>query len=222
MTESDAGAPTGKAHAKIDAAPAATDHAHGRLASTAPGRVRVRLHRPHRDEHLLRRVHDHLSEQPGVTRVETKPSTGSVVVHYDAHRHSHDEILAMFRDVGVVVRGVMAGTGAAVPEVSGPAPGPGSSQTALTVVGAVTDLDRRISALTGRKVDLKLLFPLTLGVLGLRQVMFEGLGLAQIPGYVLLWYAFDAFFKLHATPTVGAGGNGAAEPSAPAEVAGGP
>jgi hypothetical protein len=25
----------------------------------------------------------------------------------------------------------------------------------------------------------------------------NGLGLSQVPGYVLLWYTFDSFYKLH-------------------------
>lgn len=44
---------------------------------------------------------------------------------------------------------------------------------------------------------LKLLFPLALAGVGLRQWVTQGLGLAQVPAYVLLWYAFDSFWKFH-------------------------
>ena len=28
-------------------------------------------------------------------------------------------------------------------------------------------------------------------------MLTSGLGLGQVPGYVLLWYTFDSFYKLH-------------------------
>ena len=54
-----------------------------------------------------------------------------------------------------------------------------------------------------------------LGFIGLRQSLSEGLGLSQVPGYVLLWYAFDSFWKFHqqtrlGAPPDGPSGNGTA------------
>jgi hypothetical protein len=31
----------------------------------------------------------------------------------------------------------------------------------------------------------------------MRNTFANGLGIWQVPGYVMLWYAFDAFYKLH-------------------------
>src|SRR5262249_37441456 len=61
---------------------------------------------------------------------------------------------------------------------------------------------RCFSRARGRTVDLKLLFRVALGAVGLRQFFTAGLGIAEVPAYVLLWYAFDAFYKLHQAPAV--------------------
>lgn len=65
----------------------AAEQDHVRLASAAPGRLRVRLHRLLRHPTLLRRVHHHLEQQPGVHHVEVNPASGSVTVRYDPNAH---------------------------------------------------------------------------------------------------------------------------------------
>jgi len=61
----------------------------------------------------------------------------------------------------------------------------------------LTDLDQRLSKATNGKFDIKLLVPTGLGLLALRQIAINGFGLGTVPGYVLLWYTFDSFYKLH-------------------------
>ncbi len=169
---------------------------HGRVASVIPGRVRVRLDgQSHAPQHA-RHVKNRLEEHRGVGRVEIRQNGHSVVVHYDPRERSQSDVLAMLRDVGVILRDVEAAGGNELPDV-GAQTGTESSTTAVSIIGALNDVDCRLSRLTGRRLDLKLLFPLTMGALGVRQLAEAGLGLAQIPAYVLLWYAFDAFYKLH-------------------------
>jgi len=155
----------------------------------------------------MERARAHLQAQAGIRDVQTNLTAGSITVHYDPGARTSSDVLAMLADVGLIVREVLA-----VAE-DGP-PGAGHSLASASLIGALTNLDSRISRLTGRKVDLKLLFPTALGLLGLRQVLAEGLGLTQVPGYILLWYAFDAFYKLHAAPTLEPTESGAV-PAAP-------
>jgi hypothetical protein len=173
----------------------ATDHAV--VASATAGRVRIRVHRAHRADELISSVHAHLEKQAGVHAVDSNVATGSVVVKYNPEHHSLDDVLSMFNDVGVIVRDVMASGGDELPSMDGEGGESEHSKAALTLSGALDDLDRRVRGATGGHVDLKLLFPVTMGIIGVRQVMVNGLGMEMIPGYVLLWYAFDAFFKLH-------------------------
>lgn len=159
---------------------------HGRVASATPGRVRIRLHGPHR--HLVHALREHLAKQIGVQEVTSNASTGSVLVRWDSKRISSDDILAMCRDIGVVVKGVTEAEADPLAEI-------GSSSTAESLISALDDLDRRVSQATGRAIDLKAIVPLLLGAVGVRQLIVDGFGSAS--GYILLWLAFDTFLKLH-------------------------
>lgn len=192
----------------------------GQVASATPGRVRVRLSHATRELHQMRRIQAHVQGQDGVTGVVVNPATGSVLVHFDRQALTLSDVLAMFRDLGIVIKSVV--------ELNGePVPIPGRSNVSAHLVAAIDDFDRRLSRLTGHTVDLRFLFPLGLFALGVRQLIREGLGLADVPGYILLWYAFDSFWKFHheprsPVPATATLGNGAATaaPTADAVVTG--
>jgi Heavy metal associated domain 2 len=166
-----------------------TTQAQATVASATPGRVRIRLQRTALSHQVAHRVKEHVGGQDGVTRVDANTVTGSVVVHYNREMITLDDVIDMFRDVGVIVGSIAGLEG--VEELS---PGTPASRR---LIEAVDRLDRRLAHVTGHRVDLRLLFPASLFALGIRQVLVEGLGLSQVPGYVLLWYAFDSFWKLH-------------------------
>jgi hypothetical protein len=109
----------------------------------------------------------------------------------------------MLVDVGIVGLGLL-GADEVAEEPGGERSDRGvvaHSVGATGVLDALTDLDHRVSQLTGGKVDLKLLVPIGLGLLAIRQIWLNGLGLGVVPGYVLLWYTFDSFYKLHQRKT---------------------
>jgi hypothetical protein len=135
-------------------------------------------------------LRDHLDGALGPGHVEVSSTTGSVLVRYDQRSQSKADIVSILRDVGVVIEETARGVGLEVP-------GQDASTTSMRIVNALSDLDRQLSVLTGQKIDLKLLFPLTLGGLGLWRAATAGLGLNNVPAYVMLWYAFDSFWKFH-------------------------
>jgi hypothetical protein len=172
----------------------------GRVVSHTPGRVRIRLDAVHRQTAVLGHLAQGLVGQDGVSAVSVNARPGSVLVHYDHRRLMFDALLDTCHDLGLILHDVAEGGEIDTEDVAQPvgvAPEVGHSSTAVTVMDALTDLDRRLSRLTGGKLDVKLLFPVCLGVLGVRQIAMSGLGLAEVPAYVLLWYAFDSFYKLH-------------------------
>ena len=128
----------------------------------------------------------------GPGHAEVNASTGSILVRYDRHCHASADVLAVLRDVGMVVEETAGSIGLELPET-----GMGASTTSVRIMDAMTDLDRQALLLTGHTVDLKLLFPLALGGLGLWRAATSELSLTEVPAYVLLWYAFDAFWKFH-------------------------
>ncbi len=166
------------------------DQTPARVASHTPGRLRLRLDRGRRGRELLHEAGHRLEGREGVRRVEGNSTTGSLLLHYDPGQLNHDQLLAILRDAGVIVQDILEACESGLPAA-------GKSTTATTITEALSDLDKRLSMVTGRRVDLKLIFPATLGALGLRQILTQGLGLNQVPAYVLLWYAFDSFWKFH-------------------------
>ena len=175
---------------------------HGAIVSHTSGRMRVRLHQEHRDAEALECIEDRLSEHPAVSSVSTNLRTGSVLVQYNHQRLTKDDLKELLWDAGLVARELLGAEeipeGLGRDEAAGPdAPGAPHSTTATTLLDALTDLDQRLSKLTNGKLDIKLLVPTGLGLLALRQIAINGLGLGQVPGYVLLWYTFDSFYKLH-------------------------
>jgi hypothetical protein len=143
---------------------------------------------------VLGLIEQRLVDRTGVNSVATNARTGSVLVTYDHHRLTRDDMVAMLYDVGTVVRSALGAE--ELPEDLG-RDHTGESSTATGLIGALTDLDARVSAVTGGRVDVKLLVPAGLGLVAVRQIMSNGLGLAEVPGYLLLWLTFDVFYKLH-------------------------
>jgi hypothetical protein len=174
--------------------------AHGQIVSHAAGRMRVRLQQQHRDPAALEAIEDRLSEHAAIDSITTNQRTGSVLVHYDHQRLTKDDLVELLWDAGLVARELLGAAdipgdlGRAVSTSPSSAP---HSATATSLLDALTDLDRRLSKLTNGKLDVKLLVPTGLGLLAIRQIAMNGLGLSQVPGYVLLWYTFDSFYKLH-------------------------
>lgn len=162
---------------------------HGRVATEIPGRVRIRLHRPHRQ--LVHGIKTHLKSQAGISDVDSNALTGSVLVHYDRHALSCKDILRMCRDMGVVVSGVAGAESDALTELN-------PSSTVKSIDNALVDLDQRVSLVTGRNVDLRVVAPLGLGALGVRHLIVDGLG--SISGYVLLLLACNSFYRLSRRP----------------------
>jgi copper chaperone CopZ len=160
------------------------------IISNTPGRLRVRVGPDSRQPEALQRVHARVGEHPGVHSVASNPNTGSVVVRYDHHHHRLADVVGVLEDAGMIFESVEEG---AEPET----PDGDHSSTAAGIVGTFDDLDKRLSELTGHRVDLKLLFPLGLGAAGLYKLLRNGWEFADVPALVLLWYAFDAFHKLH-------------------------
>jgi hypothetical protein len=160
-----------------------------RIVSDIPGRMRIRFQKRDLPGNKLRAIGDHLGTHDGITHVDTNDTTGSVTINY-ARPEIREQIMAILKDTGVIAYKTVSVFGEKLPPAT-------PSTTSMSIMSAMDDIDRRISKITGANIDLKLLFPLVLGAAGVRQLFVYGLGLPQIPAYVLLWYAFDSFWKFH-------------------------
>ena len=169
---------------------------HAHVASSTPCRLRLRVHSPQQHRELVQTTQQGLSATDGIERVDVNTRTGSLLVHYDPNILSAPRLLAILRDLGVTLVDAERGLDPAPPGVRVSRP----SRASMRIVAAVGDLDRQIALLSGHKVDLKLLAPLALGAVGVWQLSRRGTGLNEVPAYVVLWYAFDSFWKFHHSP----------------------
>jgi hypothetical protein len=165
---------------------------HAEVASHIPGRLRVRIHRRSRHPHVMMRLKHTIEAHQGIHGVDVNPAAGSLTVRYDAQTYGGMGIFALLADLDVIV-----GTVTEAPQIEAPPEGEGHSTAAVTLAGALADLDKRVAGLTGHTVNLRALFPLSLAGLGVWRIMESGLMFEMVPGWLLLWLAFDSFVKLH-------------------------
>lgn len=141
------------------------------LVHRMPGRARFRIDRKRNDQGYFNSVADRLGDLPGVSRVETNASTGSVLVH---HEGNLDNILdEMFgnSELGRLVEFVFT-----------------APPVARRLRSEIMVLDNAVQRFSGGNLDLGMVA--SFGLLGLAALqLFVGL---QVSGAVsLAWYATE-------------------------------
>jgi Heavy metal associated domain 2 len=152
-----------------------------KIVSDSPGRLRLRIGSKNRKAGDIQKIVAALEAHPNITQVQTNISQGSITIKHEGE-DSHENTLAALKDLGIIFGDIAEGKSEAAAEVS----------------NAVVDLNKRVRESSDGLVDLRFLFPLGLGCLSIRQLMIKGLQFDIIPWYVLAWYSFDSFLKLHA------------------------
>lgn len=151
-----------------------------KVVSSTPGRLRLRVAHSHRQPEKMQRIAKALSANSHINQVKTNVHHGSIVINHDG---SLENVLATLKDLGIIFADITEG----------------NTEAAAGVSSAVVDLNQRVKQSTHGAFDLRILFPVGLASLSVRQLFNKGLQLEVIPWYVLAWYAFDSFIKLHGT-----------------------
>ncbi|MCS6793716.1 MAG: hypothetical protein N3E45_15785 [Oscillatoriaceae bacterium SKW80] len=154
-----------------------------RIVSYAPGRIRLKVSHQKRIPQYLEALAEKLQEHPDITEVRINVKTGSIVIHYNHNQSARDAVYSTLKDLGIIFSQLNHG----------------ESYAGAEVANAFAELNQRVAEATSGKVDLRFLIPLGLGTLAIRQLLVKGLQLESVPWYVLAWYAFDSFIKLHYT-----------------------
>ncbi len=154
-----------------------------KVVSSTPERLRLRIAHSHRQPQEMQRIANALQANPNVKDVRINPQHGSVTIFHKADEKSLESVFATLQDLDIIFGALIHG----------------NSEAAVEVSQAVIDLNKQVQLATDGAVDLRFLFPLGLAFLSIRQLLNKGLQLEIIPWYVLAWYAFDSFIKLHAT-----------------------
>jgi len=152
-----------------------------KVVSATPGRLRLRIAHAYRQPETMEHIANTLDAQPHVDEVRTNVHHGSLLIKYGGKNGGLSDVLATLEDLGIIFGEITEG----------------GTEAATTVSSAVVDLNRRVRQATDGVVDIRFLFPLGLSILAVRQLIIKGLQFEIIPWYVLAWYSFDSFIKLH-------------------------
>jgi hypothetical protein len=166
-----------------------------KVVHAMPGRVRVKLSRLKNNPAFAREIQERLSGVEGIQRVEVNLVTGSVLLLYDAEGVDPvDSFISLAGTLALLfpeldMSELQTWLGSSGDEPNGQL---SVAERLSTLFGA---MNQQVGKSTG-SVDLKLLLPLTLFLLGVR-----GLLVAEkvtFPAwYDLLWFAFGTFFMLN-------------------------
>ncbi len=160
------------------------------IVSQTPGRIRMRVAHTHRQKHKLDPVVSALKEKLAIYRVRANVHSGSITIFHSEEHINSEDIRQILRDLGLIFHDMIE-----EPLITTQ----GHSDAATEVSRAAADLNQRVKRVTKGAVDLRFLLPLSFAVLACRQLVVKGLQFEVIPWYVLAWYAFDSFIKLHDT-----------------------
>ncbi len=163
-----------------------------RIVSAIPGRLRLKVPRKRGMLEEMQRIADALTSRSGVSDVQINPQTGSILIHYDPERGSLDDLRSALQHLGIIINQETTN------EVL-LSPGGGASQASVNLTRSLDNLNTRVGRATNELADLRLLVPLGLGALTVRQIVRHGLKLNDVPWYVAGWYAFQTFTTLNRT-----------------------
>lgn len=159
-----------------------------------PGRLRLRVGDASvkRRREILSAVED-MREHDGVRSVSTNERTGSALITFDPEHLDPEGVVRILRTAHEALDDL-------VPPAIAEHLDRSASEVAEAVQARASRANQRVLKATDGRVDLRMLVPIGLAGVGLRQLLREGPALASIPWYVLCYYAFDTFVKLHGAP----------------------
>ncbi|MDJ0598004.1 MAG: hypothetical protein QNJ37_04080 [Crocosphaera sp.] len=158
------------------------------ILSVTPGRIRIRVILPPEQMEELNVIILGLKNQLALEKVRTNLYSRSLTLFYNPKLVNSREFLDKLRELGVNFSKSSSKFGSVITE---------DSMTAVKVNRVSQDLNRYVRQASNNIVDLGVLIPLSFALLAGRQLIVKGWQLGNIPWYVLAWYAFDSFIKLH-------------------------
>lgn len=187
-------------------------HRHVNVVHRVHGRARLKIPVEHRHPGFFDFLQKTLCTIEGMEDVVVNSETGSLLLNYLPHHEVFEEVLETLREADIHVHNDTE-------EPSGPAPErarrsptrasrseavmpesyteTGQSHVANQLSNRLAQWDASVATATHGLLDLKLIVPLGLGGLALAQILRDFGEATSAPWYVLLYYAVDAFSKLH-------------------------
>jgi hypothetical protein len=159
------------------------------VAHNVPGRIRVRVQGSRAERSRALDALQHLLDDRYDVTIDAR--TGSALIRYEPADIEPDALIRLLREADDAF-GMLQ-----VPELLN-AVDRSTSAVAETLSARLSRANRSVLHATQGHVDLRVLLPVTLGGLALRQLARQGPSVRGAPWYVLAYYAFDSYIKLHA------------------------
>ena len=157
------------------------------ILSLTPGRIRIRVVLSPEQTQQLNLMILGLKNQLALEKVRINLYSRSITVFYKPKLVNYREIIDKLRGFGLKFSESSSKSLNVTPQYS---------KAAVTVNQVANNLNHYVGQASNNIVDLRVLIPLSFGLLAWRQLMLKGWQLETIPWYVLAWYAFDSFLKL--------------------------
>jgi hypothetical protein len=166
------------------------------IAHQVPGRLRMKIPAGKGNPELLQQISETFGLIPGIEQITVNPTTGSIVLHYDADRH--DEFHGTFQQ-HCRAHGGGPPPSTEIDELTKRIEDEAEflakhSQTAQAVVDFVKKIDREIKVATNNTIDLKIVF--AVGIIGF--TVLEVGATAATPVWVTLSiFTINHFIEMH-------------------------
>jgi hypothetical protein len=175
-----------------------------KIEHQVPGRVRMKIPAGKGNAELLKQISDVFGVIPGIEEITVNPTTGSIVLHYDADRH--DEFHGVFRqhhDAHNAAHGApsggMHGADTEIDKLANTIEAEAEylashSHSVKAVVDFIKTVDHEVKRATNNNLDLKMVF--AVGIIGF--TVFEVGTTAATPVWVTLSiFMVNHFIELH-------------------------
>ena len=174
--------------------PTRSEHSAVKVVHRLPHRTRIKMPKVQRTQAKMEKVGERLRQVEGVHDVQIDHRTGSILL-----KHGHDPtiiegMIASLEEAGDLFLSTMM-------EEEGPESE--LSHVSRFLKDTLGTANANVSRSTRGFIDLRMLVPI--GFLGSALWKMRGAGsiiegfAAEVPPYVLLWYAWDSYMKLHHT-----------------------
>jgi cation transport ATPase len=166
------------------------------IAHQVPGRLRMKIPAGKGNPELLKQISETFSLIPGIEQITVNPTTGSIVLHYDADRH--DEFHGTFQH-HYTAHGESHPPTTEIDELTRRIEDEAEflakhSHSARAIVDLVKKVDREIKVATNNTIDLKIVF--AVGIIGF--TVLEVGATAATPVWVTLaLFTVNHFIEMH-------------------------
>jgi hypothetical protein len=160
------------------------------IPHSVPGRVRLKITGDDKEVADVLDAVQRVRDEHGVSSVRTDVRTGSALLLYDPESLDLEAAVDLLRKAHQALEGLVP------PAVLEPVER-SASHVAVAVRARFGHADESVLRATRGVVDLRMLLPIGLAGLSIRQFLRTGPNLKAIPWYALAYYSFDSFIKLH-------------------------